>query len=61
MIASKVTPPAEKEGVEVDGAEGMGAAADSDCLERSYAPLPLTVAESMAHIMWKWLERRKGT
>ena len=36
MIASRVTPPAEEEGAEVDGAEGVGGAADPDHLERNY-------------------------
>ena len=61
MIASRVTPPAEEEGVEVDGAEGMEGAADPDLLECSYASLHLMVAASIAHITWKWSEMRKGT
>ena len=44
MITSRVTPPAEEEGAEVDGAEGVGGAADPDRLERSCALLLLTVA-----------------
>ena len=60
MIASKVTPPAEEEGVEVDGIEGMGGAIDPDHLEHSFASLSLTSAAFMAHIMWKWLETGKG-
>ena len=61
MIASRVTPLAEEEGAEVDGAEGVGGATDLDCLERGCASLRLTVATSMAHITWKWLEMGKGT
>ena len=61
MIASRVTPPAEEEGAEVDGAEGVEGAADSDLLECSYTSLRLMVAASIAHITWKWSETRKGT
>ena len=50
MITSRVTPPAKEEGVEVDGAEGVGGAADPDYLERSCALLRLTVA-SCTHNM----------
>ena len=32
MIVSRVTPPAEEEGAEVDGAEGVRGAADPDRL-----------------------------
>ena len=39
MIASRVTPPAEEKGVEVDGAEGVGRVTDLDCLEQNYALL----------------------
>ena len=46
MITSRVTPPIEEEGAEVDGAEGVGGVAVLDCLERSYASLRLTVAGS---------------
>jgi len=61
MITSRVTPPTEEEGAEVDGAEGVGGVANPDCLERSYASLHLTIAESMAHITWKWSDTGKGT
>ena len=44
MIVSRVTPPAEEEGAEVDGAEGVGGAADSNRLKRSCTFLLLTVA-----------------
>ena len=50
MIASRVTPPAEEEGAEVDGADGVEGAADPDLLECSYALLRLMVAVSMAHM-----------
>ena len=50
MIASRVTPPAEEEGAEVYGAEGMGGATNLDRLERSCTSLHLTVVASMAHI-----------
>ena len=33
MIASKLTPPAEVDGAEMDGVEGVGEAAILDCLE----------------------------
>ena len=54
MIASRVIPPTEEEGVEVDGAEGVGGAADLDHLECSYTSLCLTIVTSMARITWKW-------
>ena len=53
MIASRVTPFAEEEEIEVDGAKGVGGATNLDCLERSYVLLRLTVAASITHIMWK--------
>ena len=61
MIASRVTPPAEIEGVEVDGAEGVGGVVNLDRLERNCASLRLTVAASMTHIMWKCYDTGKGT
>ena len=61
MTASKVTPPAEEKGVEVDGAEGVGGVADLDCLEQNYALLRLMVAASIAPIMWKWSNKGKRT
>ena len=61
MIASRVTPPVEEEEAEVDGVEGVGGVADLDHLVRSCASLHLTVAASMAHMTWKWLETGKGT
>ena len=61
MITSRVTPPAKEEGAEVDEAEGVGGAADSNRLERNYASLHLMVMASIAPITWKWSETRKGT
>ena len=60
MIASRVTPPTEVEGVEVDGAEGVGGAADLDRLQQNCTSLRLTVVASVAHITWKWSEKGKG-
>ena len=54
MIASRVTPPVEEKGVEVNGAEGVGGAAVPNHLERSCASLHLMIMASMAHIAWKW-------
>ena len=55
MIASRVTPPAEDKGAEVDGAvEARGAVVSVwGYLERSCAILRLMVAASMAHIYVK--------
>ena len=61
MIASKVTPPTEEEGAEVNGAEEVGGVAVLDRLERSCASLHLMVAASMAHMIWKWSETGKET
>ena len=61
MMSSRVTPPIEEEGVDVDRAVEAGGIAVPDSLERSYASLCLTVAASMAHMTWKWSETRKGT
>ena len=60
MIALRVTPLAEEEGAEVDGAEGVGGVVNPDHLECSYTSLCLMVAASMAHITWKWSESGKG-
>ena len=60
MITSRVTPPAEVKGAKVDGAEGVGGAADLDHLKRNCASLRLTVVLSMAHITWKWSDTGKG-
>ena len=59
MIASRVTPPVEEEGAEVDGAEGVRVAVDLDHLERSYASLHLMVPASIAHMTWKDSKKRK--
>ena len=59
MIASRVTPPTEEEGAEVDGAERVEGLANPDRLERSYASLRLVVAASMANITWKWSKRER--
>ena len=61
MIAFRVTPPTEEEGAEVDGAEGVGGAADPDCIDRNCASLCLTVMASIVHITWKWSDMGKGT
>ena len=45
----------------MDEAKEVGGAAVPDHFERSYASLCLTVAVSMTHITWKWLEMGKGT
>ena len=60
MITSRVTPPAKEKEAEVDGAEGVGGAADLDHLECSYTSLLLKIVASMAHITWKWSEMGKG-
>ena len=51
-MASRVTPPTEEEGAEVDGAEEAGGVTISVCgrFGRTWASLRLTVAVSMAHI-----------
>ena len=61
MIGSRVTPLAEEEGAEVDGAEEVGEAAVPDRLKHSYASLRLMVAVFIAHITWKWSEMGKET
>ena len=58
---SKVTPPAEEEGAEVDGAEEVGGAANPDRLDRNYASLRLMVATSIAPMIEKWSDAGKGT
>ena len=60
MIALGVTLPAEEEGADVDGVEGVGGVADLDCLEQNCASLHLMVAASIAPITWKWSDTRKG-
>ena len=61
MIASRVTPPVEEEGVELEGAEEVGGATVPDRLAYSCASLHLTIAVSMTHMTWKWSEMGKGT
>ena len=55
MMVSSVTPPAEEEGAEVDGAVEAGGAAICiwGYLERSCAKLRFTIAVSMEHIYKK--------
>ena len=60
MIALGVTLPAEEEGADVDGVEGVGGVANLDCLEQNCASLHLTVAASIAPITWKWSDKGKG-
>ena len=61
MMASSVTPPAEDEGMKVDGVAGARGAAVSVCvrLRRSWASLRLTVAALMSPMMKKWLDGGK--
>ena len=56
MMASRVTPPAEDKGVEVDGAVEAGGAAISirGCLGRSCEILRLTIVALVAHMNVKW-------
>ena len=56
MMASRVTPPAEDEGAEVDGVVEAGGAVVSvrGCLDQSYVVLHRTVAAFMAHMKVKW-------
>ena len=56
MIASRITPPAEVMGAEVDGAERVRGAAVPNHLEQNCSLLRLTVAVTMAHITWKRLK-----
>ena len=59
MIASRVIPPTEVEGMEVDGVGGVGGATIPDHHDRNCASLHLMVVASMAHITEKWLETEK--
>ena len=43
MMSLSVTPLVEKEGADVDGAEGVGGVVVPDRLDRNYASLLLTV------------------
>ena len=64
MMSPSVTSPIVKEeadvdGVERDGAEWEGGAAESDYLYQNYASLRFTVAASMAHMKVKWSDKGK--
>ena len=58
MMVSRVTPPAEEEGAEVDGVEEAGGDTVSvhGRFSRSWASLRLTVAASMAHMTGKCVD-----
>ena len=56
-----ITPLIEKEGADVDRAEGVGGVIVLDHFDRNCASLRLTVAWSMAHIKGKWSKKGKGT
>ena len=58
MIASRVTPPVDEEGADVEEAKEAGRVAVSicGCFGRSWASLRLTIAASMAHMT----ERGRG-
>ena len=51
----------EEEETDADGAKRKEGAAKSNCRDRNWASLRLTVAESMAHMTVKWSEEGKGT
>ena len=61
MIAFRVTPSVEEEGIEVDGAKRVGVVVNPDRLECSYSSLHLTIPASIAPMTGKGLEERKGT
>ena len=44
MMSPKVTSPEEEEGADVDGAKREEGVVESDCLDRNYASLHLTIA-----------------
>ena len=56
MIASRVAPPVDEEGVDVEGVEEVRGLAVfvNGCFDRSWVSLHLTVAASMTHITLKW-------
>ena len=58
MTASKVTPPANEEGVDVDGSEEAEGVTVSICghFGQSWASLRLMVAVSMTHIAEKCVD-----
>ena len=60
MMSLRVTPLIEEEGADVDGAKGMGGAAEPDRLDRNCASLRLMVAASIAPIIEKWSSKGKG-
>ena len=51
----------EEEGTDANGAEREVGASESDCRDRNWASLCLTVAITMAHMTVKWSEEGKGT
>ena len=55
MTTSRVIPPADEEGADVEGAKEVGgvAVSVSDYFGRSWASFHLTVAASMTHITIK--------
>ena len=55
MTASRVTPPIDEKGADVEGAEEVRGVAVSicGCFSRSWASLHLTVVASMAHMTKK--------
>ena len=65
MMSPSDTSLKEEEGVNMDGAnrdgaEREGRVAESDCCDLNCPLLRLTVASSMAHMIEKWSEERKG-
>ena len=58
---SRVTPPVEEEGADVDEAIEAGGIAVLGHLERSCTSLRLTVVASIAPIIEKWSDKGKGT
>ena len=60
MMSSRVTPPEEEKGADVDEVEEVGGAIIPDRLERSCASLRLIIAASMSYMTWKWSETGNG-
>ena len=60
MMSSRVTPPIEEEGVDVDEVVEARGITVPDRLEHSYTSLCLTVVASMAYMTWKWSKTGKG-
>ena len=50
----------EDEGVKRDGVEREGGATESVCCDLNCASLCFTIVASMAHMIEKWAEERKG-